>query len=158
MPFTKIQIFVQALNNKKGLDPSKPLLVCRRCNSRTLLLLVGVAELRPAACGVFTSFPCFGFRRTPGFLCSCHVVSPFCRFLQFNNAIFVPLKTLEVFKNDPNGFDLVITDQTMPNMTGKDLARALMPIRPGIPIILCTGFSEQIDEKRLCYWAFDPSS
>ncbi len=45
-------------------------------------------------------------------------------------------------------FDLVITDQTMPNMTGKDLAKELMVIRPDIPIILCTGFSEKIDERR----------
>ena len=44
--------------------------------------------------------------------------------------------------------DLVITDMTMQNMTGKDLAKELMSIRPDIPIILCTGFSEQIDEKR----------
>ena len=37
---------------------------------------------------------------------------------------------------------------TMPNMTGKDLARELMTIRPDIPVIICTGFSEQIDERR----------
>ena len=37
---------------------------------------------------------------------------------------------------------------TMPNMTGKDLAKELMSIRSDIPIILCTGFSEQIDERR----------
>ncbi len=36
----------------------------------------------------------------------------------------------------------------MPNMTGKDLAKELMAIRSDIPIILCTGFSEQIDENR----------
>ena len=56
------------------------------------------------------------------------------------------IEALEAFKNDPDGFDLVITDQTMPNMTGKDLANELMSIRTDIPIILCTGFSEQIDE------------
>ncbi len=53
---------------------------------------------------------------------------------------------LEAFRNNPQGFDLVITDMTMPNMTGKDLAKELMIIRPDIPIILCTGFSEKIDE------------
>ena len=58
------------------------------------------------------------------------------------------IETLEAFKNDPNGFDLVITDQTMPNMTGKDLAKEIMSIRSDIPIILCTGFSEQIDEVK----------
>ena len=58
------------------------------------------------------------------------------------------IEALEAFKNDPNGFDLVITDQTMPNMTGKDLAEEIMSIRSDIPIILCTGFSEQIDEAK----------
>ena len=56
------------------------------------------------------------------------------------------IEALEAFRNNPQGFDLVITDMTMPNMTGKDLAKELMSIRPDIPIILCTGFSEQIDE------------
>ena len=58
------------------------------------------------------------------------------------------IEALEAFRNDPDAFELVITDQTMPNMTGKDLAKELMSIRPDIPIILCTGFSEQIDEKK----------
>jgi two-component system, cell cycle sensor histidine kinase and response regulator CckA len=53
----------------------------------------------------------------------------------------------------------VITDHTMPHMTGKDLARELMAIRPDIPIILCTGFSEQIDKasaKEMGIRAFVP--
>jgi CheY-like chemotaxis protein len=54
------------------------------------------------------------------------------------------LEALEVFKAQPEQFALVITDQTMPHMTGADLARELMCIRPDIPIILCTGFSEVI--------------
>ncbi|MFH1350902.1 MAG: response regulator [Pseudomonadota bacterium] len=58
------------------------------------------------------------------------------------------IEALEAFRGTPDAFDLVITDMTMPNMTGKDLARELMAIRPDIPIILCTGFSEQIDERR----------
>jgi len=58
------------------------------------------------------------------------------------------IEALEAFRHNPQGFDLVITDQTMPNMTGKTLARELMSIRQGIPIILCTGYSEQIDEKK----------
>ncbi len=57
------------------------------------------------------------------------------------------IEALEAFRNKPYEFDLVITDMTMPNMTGKELARELMSIRSGIPIILCTGFSEQIDEN-----------
>ncbi|NVM22391.1 MAG: response regulator [Desulfobacterales bacterium] len=50
----------------------------------------------------------------------------------------------EAFCTNPARFDLVITDQTMPNMTGTDLAQELIRIRPNIPIILCTGYSEQI--------------
>lgn len=56
------------------------------------------------------------------------------------------LEALEVFRKNPDAFDLIITDYTMPNMTGRKLAKELMGIRPDIPIILCTGFNEQIDE------------
>jgi CheY-like chemotaxis protein len=59
------------------------------------------------------------------------------------------IEALEAFRNKPDGFDLVITDMTMPNMTGKELAKELMTIRPDIPIIMCTGFSEQIDENKV---------
>ena len=54
---------------------------------------------------------------------------------------------LKIFQADPRAFDLVITDYTMPHMTGMDLARALLQIRPNIPIILCTGYSELVDEN-----------
>ncbi|MBI9077698.1 MAG: PAS domain S-box protein [Desulfatibacillum sp.] len=50
-------------------------------------------------------------------------------------------KALEFFKANPDNFDLVITDQTMPEMTGMDLAAEILKIRPGKPIILCTGYS-----------------
>ena len=58
------------------------------------------------------------------------------------------IEALEAFRNNPQRFDIVITDMTMPNMTGKELAKELMSIRQDIPVILCTGFSEKIDEKR----------
>ena len=54
------------------------------------------------------------------------------------------VEALELFKAKPKAFDLVITDMTMPNMTGKDLAREIMRIRPEIPIIICTGFSREM--------------
>ena len=57
------------------------------------------------------------------------------------------LDMASTFSGDPGEFDLVITDQTMPNMTGKQLAGELLSIRPGIPIVLCTGFSEQISKR-----------
>jgi len=64
------------------------------------------------------------------------------------NARTSSIEALEAFRNNPATYDLVITDMTMPNMTGKDLAKELMTIRPDIPIILCTGFSEKIDEDK----------
>ncbi len=56
------------------------------------------------------------------------------------------IEALTTFQNTPDEFDVVITDQTMPNLTGSDLARRMMQIRPDIPIILCTGYSNLIDE------------
>jgi CheY-like chemotaxis protein len=58
------------------------------------------------------------------------------------------IEALEAFKAQPHKFDLVLTDQTMPNMSGAELAQALMQIRPEIPIILCTGFSEVVTEAQ----------
>ena len=55
---------------------------------------------------------------------------------------------LEVFRADPDKFDLVITDMTMPNMTGEQLADELIKIRFDIPVILCTGFSEKMSEEK----------
>ena len=55
---------------------------------------------------------------------------------------------LEAFRTDPHGFDVVITDQTMPQMTGEGLIQALRRIRPDIPIVLCTGFSHVMDAEK----------
>lgn len=52
------------------------------------------------------------------------------------------------FKAKPERFDIVITDQTMPGMTGADLAKKLITVRKNIPIILCSGFSSVIDEAQ----------
>ncbi len=54
---------------------------------------------------------------------------------------------LRMFRENPDGFDLVITDMTMPDMTGAELAREILRLRPDTPIILCTGYSELIDEE-----------
>jgi CheY-like chemotaxis protein len=58
------------------------------------------------------------------------------------------IEALELFRAQKDRFDLVITDMTMPQMTGENLARELMRIRPDIPVILCTGFSAKMDEKK----------
>ena len=57
------------------------------------------------------------------------------------------VEALELFRSQPNDFDLVITDMTMPNMTGDKLAVGLMRIRTDIPVILCTGYNKKISEK-----------
>ena len=54
------------------------------------------------------------------------------------------LEALETFKASPDKFDLIITDMTMPYMTGDKLSQEIKAIRPDIPVILCTGFSEKI--------------
>ncbi len=58
------------------------------------------------------------------------------------------LEALTTFQNEPKKFDLVLCDQTMPAMTGTDLSRRLLQIRPDIPIILCTGYSSLISETK----------
>ncbi|MFA7382449.1 MAG: PAS domain S-box protein [Desulfurivibrionaceae bacterium] len=58
------------------------------------------------------------------------------------------IEALELFRVQPEDFDLVITDFTMPNMTGAELARKILAIRPGMPIVLCTGFSEMFTEEK----------
>jgi CheY-like chemotaxis protein len=57
-------------------------------------------------------------------------------------------EALELFRRDPRAFNLVITDMTMPGMTGAGLAVELMHMHPGLPVILCTGFSEQITDEK----------
>lgn len=59
-----------------------------------------------------------------------------------------PREALMTFQQEADAFDLIITDMTMPNMTGEKLAKEMMHVRPDIPIILCTGFSERITEER----------
>ena len=62
---------------------------------------------------------------------------------------------LDVFKASPDKFDLVITDQAMPNLSGLDLADHLRKIRPNISIILCTGYSELITPQTACDFGID---
>lgn len=59
-----------------------------------------------------------------------------------------PAEALEWFRSDPFRFDLVMTDMSMPVMTGKELAVKIMDIRPGIPVVLCTGFCSGEDKMQ----------
>jgi signal transduction histidine kinase/ActR/RegA family two-component response regulator len=57
-------------------------------------------------------------------------------------------KALTFFKFNPDAFDLVITDMTMPQMTGDKLTEELLQIRPNLPIIICTGYNRRISEEK----------
>jgi signal transduction histidine kinase/ActR/RegA family two-component response regulator len=64
-------------------------------------------------------------------------------------------EALEEFAAQPDRFDLVITDMTMPKMTGDQLAKRMMDIKPQIPVILCTGFNEAITEEKALAMGID---
>ena len=63
-------------------------------------------------------------------------------------------EALKLFSANPSEFDLVMVDQTMPSMTGEDLGRELMRMRPNIPIILCTGYSNSISSEKAMAMGF----
>ena len=58
------------------------------------------------------------------------------------------LEALAIFRNQPNRFDAVVTDQTMPGITGMELAGRMLQLRPHLPIILCTGYSNLVNEEQ----------
>jgi two-component system cell cycle sensor histidine kinase/response regulator CckA len=58
------------------------------------------------------------------------------------------VEALETFRADPEKFDLIITDQTMPTMTGEMLAKEIIGIKPDTPLVLCTGYSEMITKEK----------
>ena len=57
-------------------------------------------------------------------------------------------EALDVFRTHPDQFDLIITDKTMPRLTGFDLAREAKKIRPDVPIIICTGYSDDTEADK----------
>lgn len=57
-------------------------------------------------------------------------------------------EALEVFRQNSQAIDVVISDQTMPTSTGDALAKHMLAIRPSLPIILCTDFSHTINEEK----------
>ena len=58
------------------------------------------------------------------------------------------VEALERIRQDPWAFDLVFTDQTMPQLSGAELTREVLALRPEMPVILCTGYSDTLDETR----------
>jgi CheY-like chemotaxis protein len=59
-----------------------------------------------------------------------------------------PVEARASFADDPEKYDLVVTDQTMPRITGLDLARTLLTRRPDLPVILYTGYAERLTEAQ----------
>jgi len=59
------------------------------------------------------------------------------------------LEALEIFQQTPDKFDMVITDQTMPHMTGYSLAKRILEIKPTISVILCTGYSDTVTPEKV---------
>jgi PAS domain S-box-containing protein len=57
------------------------------------------------------------------------------------------VRALKKFQQDPSAFDLLITDHTMPELTGRDFARSILEMRPDLPIILCTGYTAAFSEQ-----------
>ncbi len=57
-------------------------------------------------------------------------------------------EALEIFYSHPENFDLIITDMTMPHLTGTEFSQKIIKVRPNIPIILCTGFSALINKEK----------
>jgi CheY-like chemotaxis protein len=60
-----------------------------------------------------------------------------------------PHKAWTLFRSDPHSFDLLFTDQTMPGMTGDQLAEALRGIRPDLPVVIYSGYGARVGEARL---------
>ena len=58
------------------------------------------------------------------------------------------LEAFQIFQKEPDRFDLVVTDQTMPEITGDKLARKILTLRPDIPVILCSGYTETMNLER----------
>ena len=59
-----------------------------------------------------------------------------------------PKEAITAFRNAPEAFDVIITDHTMPKMTGEDVVREMLSIKPNIPIILCTGYNHSMNQEK----------
>ena len=57
-------------------------------------------------------------------------------------------EALQLFRQNPNAFDAIVTDQIMPRLTGEDLARECLSLRPDLPMVVCTGFSQTFTEEK----------
>ena len=58
-----------------------------------------------------------------------------------------PMAALEYFKAHPDYFDLIVTDQIMPGITGVEIAQSILELRPDLPVLLITGYSEKISAE-----------
>ena len=63
-------------------------------------------------------------------------------------SFMIPEQALNVFSLDPEAFDVVVTDQTMPGLTGVEVATSMLALRPELPVIICSGFSHTLTEDQ----------
>ena len=105
---------------------------------------------RISLCYIYDQFSYFRINRRsskysfPGFVCPIQLESLGYKVTTRTSSA----EALELFKAKPEKFDLVVTDMTMPNMTGDELAEELIALRSDIPVILCTGFSTRINKEK----------
>jgi PAS domain S-box-containing protein len=59
------------------------------------------------------------------------------------------LKALEMFEQNPDGFDILVSDQVMPDLTGAELTERVRQIRPDLPVVICSGFTAQLTAERI---------
>jgi CheY-like chemotaxis protein len=59
------------------------------------------------------------------------------------------LEAWDYFQSDPKAVDMIITDMTMPNLTGVDLVKKVLSLRPDLPVILCTGFGINVKDQKI---------
>ena len=60
-----------------------------------------------------------------------------------------PQEALTFFRQNPDDFNLVITDQSMPEMSGLEMAEEMLKIRADIPVLICTGYSKELTEEKI---------
>lgn len=59
------------------------------------------------------------------------------------------IKAIDIIKSEVDGFDLIITDQTMPGMTGLEFVKQIRALKNNVPVILCSGYNDVIDKNEI---------
>lgn len=124
---TTISIFFPTIANEVSKETNKESVIAKKGEADSPVRLILIVEDEPTVSRVYK------------------------RFLEKRGYVVTVCSdgydALALFKKNPNQFDLVLTDQAMPNMTGKQLTKELLAIRPDLPVLLSTGYSDVITEE-----------